>query len=295
MVLLSGARRERSNWSSWQLLRFFVTRGVVLILLGFVVRAANEILLIDPPERFQETIGKPAGLHILLFFWQVMTSLGLSMIATSVILSVLHVVEAGCGLQDFRLRLHPTQPLLQFGFQPMVLFLLGCACAACTTITIHYAQHGDPASANPKVARSFLEVLNRFVLIPGVVPRASAGLQLAPEANRGFLLSAVFLGPFLEDYMTMAYPLVPWLGICLWGAATGFEFKSDPSAAHRRALLNGILLLAAFPLVRFFGGRMFNLRGLPMGEGRAYPWNAFWVICKYPPGSVFALFVDRPA
>ena len=63
----------------------------------------------------------------------------------------------------------------------------------------------------------------------------------------------------------------------------GFEFKSNAKMAHVRALVNGLLLLSAFFLIRFFGGSALNLRGLPMGEGEEHRLQAFWALCKYPP------------
>lgn len=63
----------------------------------------------------------------------------------------------------------------------------------------------------------------------------------------------------------------------------GFEFRKNSVMAHQRALLHGCLLLTAFPLIRFFGGKALNMRGLPMGEGKEHPWNAWWTVCKYPP------------
>jgi hypothetical protein len=229
----------------------------VLIALGFFVRAANEVSLIDPPPRFKEFLSAPRGLHILVSFFQVMTSLGMQMIVLGFLLELLHVLEKWLQLSKFRLRFSTSSPLLAFGFQPLVLFLMGAGCMACTMLTIHQAQHGDAGSINPETAVTLVQNLNRFFLIPG---------------------------PFIKDYMIMAYPLVPWLGLSLWGAAAGFEFRTNPNVAHQRALLNGILLLVAFPLIRFFGGKFLNLRGLPMDEGHEHLWNAFWVVCKYPPG-----------
>lgn len=63
----------------------------------------------------------------------------------------------------------------------------------------------------------------------------------------------------------------------------GFEFKTNSEMAHKRALVNGTILLCLFPIIRFFGGTILNYRGLPIGEGKDYPWNSFWAVCKYPP------------
>lgn len=52
MVLLSLSRREKLGWSGMKLFKFFWLRGVVLVALGFVVRMAFWVELINPSERY---------------------------------------------------------------------------------------------------------------------------------------------------------------------------------------------------------------------------------------------------
>jgi hypothetical protein len=57
MVLLSIARRTKAGWGTGKLLFFFSLRGVVLVLLGFLVRAASLVRFIDPAPRDRAAYG----------------------------------------------------------------------------------------------------------------------------------------------------------------------------------------------------------------------------------------------
>ena len=266
MVLMSQSRRVRAGWSSGRLLRFFNLRGFILIILGFVVRMSMWIQLIHPTQRFAQFASGGGGggpvFHRLFNFWQVMTALGLQMIALSWILAALHALEhywLGLG-GGRRLRLGASE-LLHFGFQPACLAFLSLVCFTAMQLTIHTLQNGDPSTAVPPVATTFGQVLVRFLMVPG---------------------------PFGAIWITQAYPFVPWLAICLMGAAMGLEFKQNPALAHKRALINGLLLLLAFVLIRTLGGSALNLRGLPLGEATDAPLVGFWLLCKYPPSLAYS-------
>ncbi|EDQ90809.1 uncharacterized protein MONBRDRAFT_6697 [Monosiga brevicollis MX1] len=256
MVLLASSRRRKAGWSSGRIMRYFLLRGIVLVILGFVVRAATAMLGLMHSARVEASLQRPVGAHAMFGFFQVMTCLGLQMMVCGLLIELLQTLERATGLDQVTLRVG-SSPLLSCSPKSLVLFVLGCVCMASTMLTIHQAQHGDAAAhPSPPVAHSFLEIMNRVLFVPG---------------------------PFFQPSAIMAYPLVPWLGVCLWGAAAGSEFTTAPRVAHQRALLNGIILLACFVLIRTLGGRHLNLRGYPMGEGHQYPWNAWWTVCKYPP------------
>eukprot|EP00050_Salpingoeca_kvevrii_P002119 m.187109 g.187109 ORF g.187109 m.187109 type:complete len:470 (-) comp10542_c0_seq1:203-1612(-) len=264
MVLLSISRRSKAGWGSARLLRFFCLRGVVLVALGFVVRASTWIELISPNHKVKEMAGDDHPfLKVASYFFQVMTSLGLQMIVLSFILAALHAIEHHFRLHDFRVGLS-KYPFFNFGFQPTVLFVLGVLCQATTTIVIHNKQDGHseslPYPGEP--ATAFKDVLVRFLVVPG---------------------------PFGHQPAMMAYPIIPWLALSCWGAAMGFEFRANSDAAHRRALVNGLLLLACFALIRTLGGAVLNLRGYPMGEesSKHDEFVGFWSVCKYPPSLAY--------
>lgn len=144
-------------------------------------------------------------------------------------------------LRTLKIGPHWMDDTFRFGFLQCTFFVLGVACFATTQAVLHHAQGDNIETASPGVATSFSELLVRFIVVPG---------------------------PFVEVWCDMAYPLVPWLGMSCWGVAMGFEFKYNPDRAFKRALWHGLLLLAAFPLVRFAGGSVLNLRGWPLHEHR---------------------------
>lgn len=144
------------------------------------------IQMIHPNPRFEAWVGHDEPLlHLLLGFFQVMTSLGEQMIIVSWVLELLHVAERSLKLEHFTLRLGGSE-MVHFRFKPICLCILSAVCFAATQMTIHNLQHGDPATANPKVATTFAEGLLRFVMVPGC---------------------------FGAPWITMAYPWAPWLAM----------------------------------------------------------------------------------
>ena len=91
------------------------------------------------------------------------------------------------------------------------------------------------------------------------------------------------------------YVIGIWLGFCLWGVASGLDFRRDAKHAQRRLSRLGPWLLAAFVLVRSCFGRYGNLRGWPIGEYGTAPASgsaralAFFNVNKYPPSLAYAL------
>jgi hypothetical protein len=197
--------------------------------------------------------------------WQVMTCLGLQMIVLGFVLAFFHWLEMRSARLR-TLRLGPTfsafgfDGFFSFAFTPTCLTLLGIACIASTQAVIHYLQHGDPVTAPQYVATSFAEGLARFLMVPGHVG---------------------------STHTVVVYPLVPWLGVSLFGCAFGFEFRNCAAAAHVRCLLLSIVFLAAFPLIRAFGGSALNLRGWPLYEHRDLGALSFFLVCKYPPSIAY--------
>ena len=106
----------------------------------------------------------------------------------------------------------------------------------------------------------------------------------------------IFPGTAFGGTLHASYPLIPWIGVTLLGVSQGFEFRTDPEAAHWRAGLLGCVFLVAFNLVRGFGGPFGNLRGWPRGDGDGVGGQPHvsslieWLsVCKYPPSLAFAL------
>jgi len=116
-------------------------------------------------------------------------------------------------------------------------------------------------------ARTFWEVVQRFVMIPGKLPDPFGGTS---------------------------YPLVPWLGVTSLGIGVGFSLEKDAKRTMLRLGFTSILFMVGFILVRFFGGTFGNFRGLPRGDGQRSTdvvhvdkLLAFFITSKYPPSLAF--------
>jgi uncharacterized membrane protein len=81
--------------------------------------------------------------------------------------------------------------------------------------------------------------------------------------------------------VTVYYPLVPWLGVALWGLAFGRRLAREPAHAYRTAAVVGAGLLALFAVLRAAGG-ISTMQ--PPAQGG---WIAFLNVVKYPPSGVF--------
>ena len=113
----------------------------------------------------------------------------------------------------------------------------------------------------------------------------------------GVLLRFVHVPGYGLGHMgAIAYPLVPWISVTLFGVSAGAEFRAAPALAHERSRSLGALLLLLFLLLRCFGGAFGNLRGWPRGDGYAadgVSWAGvpllieFFNVCKYPPSPAY--------
>jgi uncharacterized membrane protein len=110
------------------------------------------------------------------------------------------------------------------------------------------------------------ELLITWLRRAGIVPSPLLQLLIVPSRSAEF---------------TVYYPLVPWLGVALCGAAFGRWLIDDPARAYRRAATIGAALLALFLALRVAGG--FGNLQPPISTG----WIAFLNVVKYPPSIVF--------
>ena len=90
--------------------------------------------------------------------------------------------------------------------------------------------------------------------------------------------------PGQTGVLLVMYPVVPWLGVTLLGAAFGKALSFDRDRALRLAPLAGLALVALFLVLRY-------LRGF----GNTHPWDGsgamdFLNMTKYPPSIVFLSF-----
>ena len=310
MVLLTAARMDEHRmqhsynavaWTRGAVLRFFMLRGLLLIVLGFGVRLSFEISKIDPGPGDSTSFG-----DTLIGFFQVMTCLGLQMIvAAPLVCQIVSSIEKSRAIAED----DTNAPLLAGGSEygnallekspatqrraseqyhvavaargamaarheawQIILLLLGLTSFVATNAVVeaHWVDGAPPIYGNatyfsPPNAITFPQLLLRFSFLPG---------------------------PFDSLHSIDFYPLFGWLGFCLWGVAAGLDFWIKPTKAEKRTKLAGITLLVCFLLVRGCFGRYGNLRGWPIGEGgnsTAAKSIAFFNVCKYPPSLAYAL------
>ncbi|MFL5803151.1 MAG: DUF1624 domain-containing protein [Roseiflexaceae bacterium] len=130
-------------------------------------------------------------------------------------------------------------------------------------------------------------------LLLGLRPAALLGLGLAATLVTELViigvrragiapspLAQLLMIPGRSSDFTVYYPLIPWLGVALFGMAFGRWLVRDPARAFRGAALIGLALLALFAVLRLPGG-FGNLQ--PAGPG----WIGFLNVVKYPPSMVF--------
>lgn len=120
----------------------------------------------------------------------------------------------------------------------------------------------------------------------------SAGLLLGTEiVIRFFAADALKFSPWIQmlllpggtPFISVLYPILPWLGVTAFGMAFGHWLIENAAQAYRRALFIGIAFLAAFVPLRALNG-FGNIRAM-VGTG----WIVFFNNVKYPPSIAFLL------
>jgi uncharacterized membrane protein len=114
---------------------------------------------------------------------------------------------------------------------------------------------------------------------------------LVPDVLRFTPFITLLLLPGGTAQFDVLYPILPWLGVTLFGMAFGRWFSENPERAYRRALYFGIAFLVVFVPLRALNG-FGNIRP-QVGTG----WVAFLNNVKYPPSITFlllALGIDLP-
>lgn len=120
----------------------------------------------------------------------------------------------------------------------------------------------------------------------------SAALLLGTEiVIRSFASGAPRFSPWVQmlllpgstGYISVLYPVLPWLGVTAFGMAFGHWLVENAEQAYRRALWIGIAFLAAFVPLRALNG-FGNIRAAAGAD-----WIAFLNNVKYPPSITFLL------
>lgn len=251
MAMFSQSRTNR-GWTPWPILRHFLIRGVLLILLGFVVRASSFIDILDGHEAHGP---RSTFIRELVGFFQVMTALGLQMILTA---GLMYLAIAMC---NERLSLSESVSVSTLSLLYSVVAVI---CVVFCNIYI-VSRQSSPVGITPAApdAMSFSTGLERFMVLPGT---------------------------FDGDDSLNFYPVLPWWPLCLTGATVAPWFRNDPEKAHQNSLYAGCGLLVVFILLRLVGGPVGNYRGSPRGVGEGEDINAlmsFFNVCKYPPSLAY--------
>jgi uncharacterized membrane protein len=91
------------------------------------------------------------------------------------------------------------------------------------------------------------------------------------------------LVPGGDQNLWVSFPVLSWLAPLVFGLAFAGWLAADPSRAMRRALVLGILFLAAFAALRLTGG-FFNIQ-----PAKYRNWIDYLNVVKYPPSITFFL------
>src|SRR5262249_15687745 len=96
-------------------------------------------------------------------------------------------------------------------------------------------------------------------------------------------LTRALLIPGHTNIIFVLYPLIPWMGLTIFGVVFGRWVVADSTTASRRAMMIGASFLVLFLLVRLLNG-FGNIHPV---EGSS--WIDFLNVTKYPPSLIFIL------
>jgi uncharacterized membrane protein len=103
---------------------------------------------------------------------------------------------------------------------------------------------------------------------------------------------AIVVGPF---FVAFVYPLLPWVGVMLFGFGCAGIFELAPGPRERRLLQWGAALTAAFVLIRASGVYGDPNPWMVQDRGPAATVMDFLNVTKYPPSLLFVLMTLGPA
>lgn len=115
-----------------------------------------------------------------------------------------------------------------------------------------------------------------------LVPILLGAFAPAPGSENPLL--EVLLQPSNKGWLSVNYPILPWLGVMGLGCACGFWIGARPDEVTKFFLRLGVLLLVLWVPVRLVGGYG-NLTPYLGGD-----WRDFMLMSKYPPSLTFLLW-----
>jgi uncharacterized membrane protein len=134
---------------------------------------------------------------------------------------------------------------------------------------------------------SVVRLMNRWVLV-GLSAAALVAIEFVlPAPTTEWVVNEpwqlLFLWPGLGETTFVLYPLIPWLGVALMGAAFGKWVRDAPQRAQAWMIPLGLVSLGAFVVLRARGG--FGNIVEPAGDELM----SFLNVVKYPPSLTFIL------
>ena len=115
-----------------------------------------------------------------------------------------------------------------------------------------------------------------------VMPMLLSAFRLLPGGDQPLL--EILLQPSDQGWLTVFYPILPWLGVMGLSCGCGLWIGDRPERTTKFFLALGALLLAAWLPVRLAGGYA-NLFPYQGGD-----WRDFLLMSKYPPSLAFLIW-----
>ncbi len=135
------------------------------------------------------------------------------------------------------------------------------------------------------IVSALLLELNSWILIGVSVAAVIITQIFIPDPSQVSVLYSPLIRALLipghTDFIYVLYPLIPWLGLTLFGVVFGRWVVADSESASRRAWMIGVSFIALFFVVR-----------LANGFGNIHPiegsnWIDFLNVTKYPPSLAY--------
>ncbi len=120
------------------------------------------------------------------------------------------------------------------------------------------------------------------ILLLMLVPFLLNALPLAPGTDHPLL--EITLQPNSEGWLSVRYPILPWLGVMGVGCACGLWVGTKTERTTKFFLSLGLLLLIGWLAIRL-GGGYGNLTPYQGGD-----WRDFMLMSKYPPSLAFLMW-----
>ncbi len=264
ITLFSLNRYDIKKWDSKKISLYYLKRGMILLLVGrlvdgpFIIGDITDIYLhhnITYNSRMGTNINK-LWIYTFIGIFEVMTCLGLCMLIS------------GIFIFKFFYNIRNYKYLEYIGFLCM-FFIFICS----NIIIVYYQNLADINETKPW-------------------PRDSIYIRNIGD----FLLRIFFInGAFWDEKSHISYPVIPWIGITIYGISYGFLFykNNNQKILNMKLKLNGILLLFFFFIIRSFGNSFGNLRGWSRKDHKLDGTNQlleYFNMSKYPPSTSYCFF-----